>query len=115
MPIALRLTTSPWRNGSRWTDSTTSPRALTGRSRSTRPGAEEPTVEEVDRLLAGLQSLQRTDPDQAFLRRRGIDYATYQDWRILDNYEVTAGVRQGRPRIKRTTIPEMMDVIHQGR
>jgi ferredoxin--NADP+ reductase len=52
---------------------------------------------------------------EAFLRRRGIDYATYQDWRILDNYEVTAGVRQGRPRIKRTTIPEMMDVIHQGR
>jgi ferredoxin--NADP+ reductase len=52
---------------------------------------------------------------EAFLRRRGIDYVTYQDWRILDHYEVTAGVRQGRPRIKRTTVPEMMDIIHQGR
>jgi ferredoxin--NADP+ reductase len=52
---------------------------------------------------------------EAFLRPRGIDYATYQDWRILDNYEVASGVTQGRPRIKRTTVPEMMEVIHQGR
>jgi ferredoxin--NADP+ reductase len=58
------------------------------------------------------RALSRTE---AFLRRRGIDYATYQDGRILDNYEVTAGVRQGRPRIKSTTVPEMMEVVHQGR
>ena len=58
------------------------------------------------------RDLSRTE---AFLRRRGIDYATYQDGRILDNYEVTAGVRQGRPRIKSTTVPEMMEVVHQGR
>jgi hypothetical protein len=52
---------------------------------------------------------------EAFLRRRGIDDVIYQDWRILDHDEVIAGVRQGRPHIKRTTVPEMMDVIHQGR
>jgi NADPH-dependent glutamate synthase beta subunit-like oxidoreductase len=52
---------------------------------------------------------------EAFLRERGIDYVTYQDWKILDQYEVACGARQGRPRVKVTTVPEMMAIIHQGR
>ena len=36
-------------------------------------------------------------------------------WKILDQYEVACGSRQGRPRVKVTTVPEMMAVIHQGR
>jgi ferredoxin/flavodoxin---NADP+ reductase len=40
---------------------------------------------------------------------------TYQDWKMLDQYEVASGVRQGRPRVKVTTVPDMMAVIHQGR
>jgi ferredoxin--NADP+ reductase len=51
----------------------------------------------------------------AFLRERGIDYVTYQDWKILDQYEVTNGTFQVRPRVKVTTVPEMMEIIHQGR
>src|SRR6266536_2038207 len=52
---------------------------------------------------------------EAFLHERDIDYVTYRDWQILDQYEVACGRDQGRPRIKVTTIPEMMEIIHQGR
>ena len=75
----------------------------------------------VDAMLADLPALQRLrdshrDPSQleALLRERGIDYVTYRDWRILDRYEVAAGRAQGRPRVKVTTVPEMMAVIRQG-
>jgi len=49
------------------------------------------------------------------LRSRNIDYVTYQDWKILDAYEVAAGAAQGRPRMKVTRVSEMMDVIRTGR
>lgn len=52
---------------------------------------------------------------EALLRERNIDYVTYQDWKILDQYEVACGAKQGCPRIKVTTVPEMIAIIHQGR
>ncbi|HEY6409810.1 MAG TPA: FAD-dependent oxidoreductase [Ktedonobacteraceae bacterium] len=51
----------------------------------------------------------------AYLRERNIDYVTYQDWKILDQYEVANGSGLGRPRVKVTAVAEMMAVIHQGR
>jgi ferredoxin--NADP+ reductase len=76
----------------------------------------------VDAMLVDLPALQRLrdnrrDPSQieALLRERGIDYVTYGDWQILDQYEVAAGRAQGRPRVKVTTVPEMMAVIRGGR
>ena len=76
----------------------------------------------VDAMLADLPALQRLrdshrDPSQieALLRERGIDYVTYRDWQILDQYEVAAGRARGRPRVKVTTVPEMMAVIREGR
>jgi len=76
----------------------------------------------VETMLADLPMLQgisddHRDPSQieAFLRERDIDYVTYQDWKILDQYEVACGTRQGRPRVKVTTVPEMMAIINQGR
>jgi ferredoxin--NADP+ reductase len=76
----------------------------------------------VESMLADLPILQGISDDhrdlsrvEAFLRERGIDYVTYQDWKILDQYEVACGARQGRPRVKVTIVPEMMAIIHQGR
>ena len=76
----------------------------------------------VESMLADLPSLQGISDDHrdlsqvvAFLHERGIDSVTYQDWKILDQYEVACGSGQGRPRVKVTTVPEMMAVIHQGR
>jgi ferredoxin/flavodoxin---NADP+ reductase len=76
----------------------------------------------VGTMLADLASLDpggdaRRDPSQVerFLRDQGIDYVTYRDWQTLDRYEVARGADHGRPRIKVTTVPEMMAIIHQGR
>src|SRR5215203_4118134 len=93
-------------------------RGPTGRIGNNKPDSAS-TVESMVSDLPTMRGIRDDYRDlsriEAFLRRRGIDYATYQDWRVLDNYEVTAGVRQGRPRIKSTTVPEMMQVVHQGR
>jgi ferredoxin--NADP+ reductase len=69
-------------------------------------------------MLTDLPTLQGICDDQrhlsrieAFLRERDIGYVTYQDWKILDQYEAACGATQGRPRIKVTTVSEMMAVI----
>jgi ferredoxin--NADP+ reductase len=76
----------------------------------------------VDAMVADLPALRRLgdnrhDPSriEALLRERGVDWVTYGDWRTLDQYEVATGRAQGRPRIKVTTVPEMMTVIREGR
>jgi len=76
----------------------------------------------VEALLADLPMLQGISDDhrdllpiEAFLHERDIDYVTYQDWKMLDQYEVACGARQGRPRVKVTTVAEMMAIIRQGR
>jgi ferredoxin--NADP+ reductase len=73
-------------------------------------------------MLADLPRLQRLrdahrDPSavEMLLRERGVDYVTYRDWQILDQHEVAAGRAAGRPRVKVTTVPEMMAVIREGR
>jgi ferredoxin--NADP+ reductase len=76
----------------------------------------------VEAMLADLPTLRGISDDFrgpsqviAMLLERGIDYVTYQDWKILDRYEIASGSDQGRPRVKITAVPEMMAVIHQGR
>jgi ferredoxin--NADP+ reductase len=76
----------------------------------------------VEAMLADLPLLPRhgearRDPSaiEALLRERGIDYVTYRDWQILDRHEVAAGRAEGRPRVKVTTVPEMLAIIREGR
>jgi ferredoxin/flavodoxin---NADP+ reductase len=52
---------------------------------------------------------------EALLRRRGIDYASYADWRVLDAHEVALGAPQGRPRSRFCAVPEMMGIIRRER
>ena len=53
------------------------------------------------------------DPSKivALLDKRKPDYVTFADWKTLDAFEVTHGAEQGRPRVKVTSVPEMLDVI----
>jgi ferredoxin/flavodoxin---NADP+ reductase len=76
----------------------------------------------VEAMLADLPLLRRLgdghrDPSaiEALLRERGIDYVTYRDWQLLDRHEVAAGRAEGRPRVKVTTVPEMLAIIREGR
>jgi ferredoxin--NADP+ reductase len=66
--------------------------------------------------LKGIRDDHR-DPSRiaAFLRQRGIDYVSFQDWQVLDAHEVALGASQGRPRVKLTTVPEMLEVIRRSR
>src|SRR5206468_1400880 len=63
----------------------------------------------VEAMLADLPTIHgisddQRDPSQmvALLQYRGIDFVAYQDWKILDRYEVASGSEQGRPRVKVT-------------
>jgi ferredoxin/flavodoxin---NADP+ reductase len=40
-----------------------------------------------------------------------IDFVTYEDWKKLDQYETEQGKEQGRPRVKVTSVSEMMSII----
>lgn len=77
-------------------------------------------VATVGAMMADLPALQgiaddRRDPDQVegLLRGRGCALVTYPDWQKLDHYERAQGELQGRPRVKVTTIPEMMGIIRR--
>ena len=65
--------------------------------------------------LKGIRDDHR-DPSriEATLRRRGIDYTTYQGWKVLDGHELAHGAAQGRPRVKVCAVPEMLEVIRGG-
>ena len=77
----------------------------------------------VDAMLADLPALQRLgdarrDPSaiEALLREQGVDYVTYQDWQVLDQpTRSPPAAAEGRPRVKVTTVPEMMAIIREGR
>jgi ferredoxin--NADP+ reductase len=51
----------------------------------------------------------------ALLRERGVDFASYQDWKNLDEHEVELGKAAGRIRQKLTSSEEIMAVIHAAR
>lgn len=63
--------------------------------------------------LPGIPDANR-DPERivALLRARKPDFVTYADWKRLDAYETARGAEQGRPRVKVTTVPEMLAVIN---
>jgi ferredoxin--NADP+ reductase len=76
----------------------------------------------VESMLADLPTLQGISDDnrdpsriETFLCERDVDFVTYQDWRILDQYEIACGSDRGCPRVKLTTVPEMMAVIRKGK
>jgi ferredoxin/flavodoxin---NADP+ reductase len=53
------------------------------------------------------------DPAQAeaFVRSRKPNYVNRDDWKKLDAYETARGAEQGRPRIKVTSVADMLKII----
>jgi ferredoxin--NADP+ reductase len=56
------------------------------------------------------------DPNKIveLLMQRKPDYVTYAGWKVLDAFETARGAEQGRPRVKVTSVPEMLTVIRAG-
>ena len=47
------------------------------------------------------------------LEKRKVDYVSFADWKLIDAHETNAGQKFGRPRIKITSVAEMMTIICQ--
>jgi ferredoxin--NADP+ reductase len=62
-------------------------------------------------------TLQPSDPDpdavEALLRERQPAVVVYQDWQRLDQVELERGASQGRPRVKLTSVAEMLGVLER--
>ncbi len=76
------------------------------------------SVATVESMLADLPNLTgidaaHRDPSAivSLMQSRHIDFVTVQDWKKLDAYEAERGKAQGRPRVKVTTVAEMLQVI----
>jgi ferredoxin--NADP+ reductase len=59
------------------------------------PSPDQPNRDALDKLLAG----------------RGVRVVTYADWQRLDQIETARGAEQGRPRVKFTSVQEMLDAL----
>ena len=84
-------------------------------------GTNKPdSVETVNKMIEDIATLpgiadENRDPArvEALLQSRDIECVTYEDWKVLDRHEQAAGAEQGRPRVKVTTVPAMLEVIRQ--
>ncbi|MEL0230426.1 MAG: NADP oxidoreductase, partial [Deltaproteobacteria bacterium] len=82
-------------------------------------GTNKPdAIESVKKMLSALDSSWKKPleteqvPDIAqLLRNREVDFVSFQDWKLLEDYETKAGEAEGRPRKKVDNVREMMEVI----
>ena len=83
---------------------------------------KQDSVETVHRMLETFQA-EKMEPGQyitvpdivSLLESRKIEYVSFADWKLLDAHETEAGQAEGRPRLKLTSIAEMLEIIHQKR
>ena len=50
-----------------------------------------------------------------FLQKKKINSVSFSDWKLLDEYEVNEGQKEGRPRKKIDTIEEMLELTQSFR
>jgi ferredoxin--NADP+ reductase len=82
-----------------------------------KPDAAE-TVKAMVADVGTQQFLQPTATDHGAVERlvaeRQPDYVSYEDWRRLDELEVARGKPLGRPRVKFTSVEEMLTALGRG-
>jgi ferredoxin--NADP+ reductase len=84
-------------------------------------GTNKPdSVESVEQMLADLEAgriLQPAAPSAAAIEQllagRQPRYVTYDDWQRLDALEASRGEAQGRPRVKFTSVEEMLAALEK--
>jgi ferredoxin--NADP+ reductase len=82
-------------------------------------GTNKPdSIESAKTLVADAQAEQVWSPDSpldnvpTLLALRGVRYTTFADWQKLDALETAAGVAQNRPRVKFTSIEDMLHALN---
>ena len=81
---------------------------------------KQDAVETVHRMLETFLQ-EKIEPGQqpdisgieALLKDRNVNYVSFEDWKLLDAYETDAGKAQERPRVKVTSIDEMLEIIQE--
>ena len=81
---------------------------------------KQDAVETVHRMLETFLQ-EKIEPGQqpdisgieALLKERNVSYVSFEDWKLLDAYETDAGQAQERPRVKVTSIDEMLEIIRE--
>ena len=65
---------------------------------------------------AGLapRALPKRDAIDTLLRERGVQLVSFNDWKQLDDVEVSRGARRGAPRDKIVDVEAMLEVLGQG-
>ena len=82
-------------------------------------GTNKPdALETVEKMMEDLESgsiLQPTHPDAVdalqMVKEHQPDYFSFADWEKLDEIEVSRGEAENRPRVKFTTVKEMMEAV----
>jgi len=85
------------------------PSGLIGNNKPDSVATVAAMIEDIETLPGAPES----DPTaiENFLREHGVDFVSIADWQKLDQFEIARGAAQGRPRVKLTTVPEMLRVI----
>ena len=83
---------------------------------------KQDAVETVHRMLETflkekMESVKNvSNPDIVLLlEKRKVEFVSFADWKLLDAHEIEAGQKQGRPRVKLTSIAEMLEIFCQKR
>ena len=71
------------------------------------------SIETVNTLLNNIQEAKLIDNlDMAeILKNNEIQFLTYDEWKIIDQYEIKAGEKVGKPREKITSIKKIMEIL----
>jgi ferredoxin--NADP+ reductase len=90
------------------------PSGIIGTNKPDSVATVEAMVEDLP-VITPIEASKR-DPDSIVeeLRRRGIDYVSFPDWKQLDSHEVARGEPDGRPRAKVARVEDMMRIIRGG-
>jgi len=79
---------------------------------------KQDAVETVHRMLETflqekIEPRQQIDSSgiESLLKERNVEYVSFEDWKLLDEYETVAGQAQERTRVKVSSIEKMLEII----
>ncbi len=68
-------------------------------------------LEDVANLAPVADDLAKPEAVVSLLKERGTRFVSWEEWKLVDAAETSAGEHLGRPRVKLTSIPAMLDTI----
>ncbi len=89
------------------------PSGVIGTNKPDAVGTVAAMLEDLDKIPPIADENRDREMVNRLITEKNIKGVTYDDWKVLDLYELTRGNELGRPRLKVTTVAEMMEVIEK--